>query len=260
MILQKDEFTDLILNDCIKDFRKKYLKEYETIDEFIKLFRASEQELVTIGKTRQDLYVLSSLTELNELFQSAVLLLERGVKDSAYIIIRSILELIFRIIEVIRNEKFIDTLSLKQQYDNKKMLNDIKSNKLFDMVPEEDVIKYITKCEQEINGAEEPKFTVKELANKNGFNKAYILYRLQCDYTHQTNFIIENKIKITENGFVVDWNFKLDDFKTSIAWLISITSIIFPVILNEYIKNNTLKDLFNNFMKHFEFNFKDLIY
>ena len=34
MILQKDEFTDLILNDCIKNFRKKYLKEYETIDEF----------------------------------------------------------------------------------------------------------------------------------------------------------------------------------------------------------------------------------
>lgn len=78
-------------------------------------------------KTRQDLYVLSSLTELNELFQSVVLLLERGLKDSAYIIIRSILELIFRIIEVIRNEKFIDTLSLKQQYDKyKKTPNIIK--------------------------------------------------------------------------------------------------------------------------------------
>ena len=259
MVLQKDEFIDLIVNDCVKDFRKKYSKEYESIAGFIKIFRMCEHELEKTRTSKQDLYLLSSLTQLNELFQSAVILLERGLKDSAYIILRSILELNFKIIEVARNEEFIDILSLKQQYENRKCLNDIKENKLFDIIPEKEVLDYIEKCNQGIKGEKEPKFTVRELAEKTGFNKAYVLYRLQCDYTHQTNFIIENKIKITENDFVIDGNFKLDDFKMSIAWLISITSIIFPIILDEYIKNKELKIKFKNFMKQFEINFIDLI-
>ena len=45
----------------------------------------------------------------------------------------------------------------------------------------------------------------------------------------------------------------------SIAWLISITSIIFPVIIDEYIGNQELKIYFNKFLKNFEVNFSDLI-
>ena len=259
MLLQKDEFIDLIVNDCVKDFRGKYLKEYTLINKFVKLFRMCEYEIKMNGSTTQDLYLLSAVTQLNELFQSSIILLERGLKDSAYIIIRSILELIFRIVEVIRNKDFINTMSLKQQYENKKILNDIKENNLFDMVSEKDVFNYIEKFNKEINGEKEPKFTLKELAKKNGFNKEYILYRLQCDYTHQTNFVIESKIKITESGFIIDGNFKLNDFKMSIAWLISITSIVFPVILDEYIKNKEIKNCFNKFLKQFEINFNDLL-
>lgn len=259
MVIQKDEFIDGIVNDCVKHFRKQYSKEYETIDELVKLFRMVEYELEKTGASRQDLYLLSALTQLNELFQSSVILLERGLKDSAYIIIRSILELIFKIIEVVRNESFIDDMSLKQEYENVKLLKDISKNKFFDMVPEEKLLKYIEKCEKNISGQKEPKFTVSKLAQKNGFNKEYILYRLQCDYTHQTNFVIESKIKVTDKGFIVNGNFKLDDFKMSIAWLISITSIIFSVIIDEYIGNQELKIYLNKFLKNFEMNFSDLM-
>ena len=256
---KNDEFIDLIVNDCMVDFRQQYNKEYETINEVISIFRLCEDRLEKMGLSQQNVYILASIMQLNKLYQSSIIILERGLKEPAYGIIRTILDLTFKIIEVIRNEEFIDLLSLHQQYETKKCLEDIKNNKLFDMVSEDEVIKLIEKCNEEIKGEKKPKIKAYDLAKKNGFDKAYILYRLQCDYTHQSNSVIESTIKVTENGYYIDGNFQIEDFKMSIALLISITVIIFPILNEEYIKEKDLNVKYNIFIKNFEENFNDLL-
>ncbi len=42
----KDEFIDLIVNDCIVDFRKQYKDEYFIIKEYISLLRLCEKEII----------------------------------------------------------------------------------------------------------------------------------------------------------------------------------------------------------------------
>ena len=42
---KNDEFIDLIVNDCMVDFRQQYNKEYETINEVINIFRLCEDKL-----------------------------------------------------------------------------------------------------------------------------------------------------------------------------------------------------------------------
>ena len=47
----------------------------------------------------------------------------------------------------------------------------------------------------------------------------------------------------------------MPDFKISIAWLTSITIIIFPIIIEEYIKSEKIQERFNKFLKQFELTF-----
>lgn len=256
---EHDEFIDIKVNNCIPGFRNEHNEEYDSIKGLIDIFRLCEDEIEKKGVTQQNLYVMASIMQLNKLYQSAVILLERGLKESAYVIIRTILDLTFRIIQVIKDDKYIDVFHIDQQYEIRKCLNEIKTNSFFDIVPKDKLEALMKKCNEEINGSENPKIKAYDLAVRNGFNKEYILYRLQCDYTHHSNSVIEGIIKVTEQGFFIDGNFQLDDFKESVAWLISITTIIFPTLLNEYIKNKTLKIKYNEFTKTFEKNFKDLL-
>lgn len=256
---QNDEFIDLTVNDCIVGFRQEYQNEYKIIEEFINIFRMCEEEMEKIGPNLQNTYLLAAIMQLNKLYQSTIILFERGLKDPANVIIRTIIELVFKSIAVIRDEEFIDKLSLYQQYENKKCLEDIKNNKLFDMVPEKELEILIKKCNKEINGAKKPDMNIYELAKQNKLSKEYILYRLQCDYTHHSNSVIEGIIKVKDNGYYIDGNFQLEDFKKSVAWVISITSSIFPILLNEYLKNRNLIGEYNKFLKKFEETFKDVL-
>lgn len=255
----KDEFINLIVNDCIVDFRKQYKDEYFIIKEFIRLLRLCEEEIIIRGVDLKDVYLLASIVQLNKLYQSAILLFERGLRESANIIIRTIIEVSFKNIEVMRNSEFINELWLEQQYQNKKCLESIKNKKLFDLIPENKINELLEKVSKEINGNLKPNIRIDKLAEKNKLDKEYILYRLQCNYTHHSNSIIEGIIKNTEEGFFVDGNFQLENFKESVAWLISITLIFLQIFIKEYTKNNKLEETYNKFIIDFENIFKDLL-
>jgi len=254
-----DEFIDLKLNDCIESLRKEYEKEYEIIEGFIKIFRLIEEFMEKKGNTQQNVFLLASMIQLNKLYQSAILLLERGLKEPAYVLIRTILDVIFKVIEVIRNKNYVTDLLIEQEYEMKNTLIDIKKNKLFDMISEDEVNKQIRACDKKINKRSKPNTKSYYIADKNGMKKEYILYRLQCEYTHFSTSVIGSIIKITENECLLDGNFQLENFKESVAWLISITATVFPIILNEYLKEDSLILEYKSFLEKFENNFKDLI-
>ncbi len=115
------------------------------------------------------------------------------------------------------------------------------------------------KVSKEINGNLKPNIRIDKLAKKNKLDKEYILYRLQCNYTHHSNSIIEGIIKSTEEGFFVDCNFQLENFKESVAWLISITLIFLQIFIKEYTKNSKLEETYNKFIIDLENTFKDLL-
>ena len=52
---------------------------------------------------------------------------------------------------------------------------------------------------------------------------------------------------------------QLKDFKKSIAWLLSITTISIGILLKDYIKNEDLTKEYNGIVERFEMHFKDLL-
>ena len=254
-----DEYLDLKINDCIIGFRDRYRKEYDVIKEFNAFFRLLQIELGKKGQEKQNVCIMASLNQSHKLYQSAVLLFERGLVESANVLIRTILDLIFKITECIRNEEFVDKLLIDEKYELIKTLQDIKRNSMFDMLPLEKIEKYIEECNKEIKNHPRPNLKASILATKNGLEKAYILYRFQCDYTHQSASTIGRIIKQTEDGLYIDGDLQLEDFRQSIAWLMSITDIIFPIIIKEYLKSEELQKKHEELVVNIESTFKDLV-
>ena len=255
----EDGYLDLKINQYISNFRKRYENEYICIKKFNNFLYKIQSEIGKRGVSQQNAFIMASLTEIQKIFCSAILLFERGLPESANILIRSILELSFKVIEVIRNEDFVEDLLLNDFFEGLAILNDIEKSEMFDMVPQQDIIKLKEKYNKEINGRGKPKTKVCYLVGKNNLQKEYILYRLQCEHSHQSTKVIGDIIKITDKGIHIDGDLRLEEFKTSIAWILSIITIVIEVILKEYLDNDILKKEFDTIQIYFEKNFKDLL-
>lgn len=256
----KEGYLDLKINKYIEGFRKKYKNEYNCVKKVNMFFQKIQTELTKKGFTQQNTFIMASLSQLQKSYESTILLFERGLRESGNTLIRTILDLSFKIIEVIRNEDFVEDLLLEEQYESLALLNDIETNKIFDMISEKQVKEYKKIAKTNINNRKRPKTRTIYLVNKNKLHREYILYRLQCDYVHQSTGIIGSIIKRTSKGnYYIDGDLQLKDFKSSIAWLLSITTISIKVILEEYIKSEELIKEFNEIVKEFEVYFKDLL-
>ncbi len=131
----EDGYLDLKLNQCISNFRNRYKDEYICIKEFNIFLYEVQCEIGKKGVSQQNAFIVASLTELQKIFCSCILLCERGLPESANILVRTILELSFKIIEVVRNKEFVEDLLLAESFEKLVIVNEIEKSRLFDLVP-----------------------------------------------------------------------------------------------------------------------------
>ena len=101
-------FLSTEINDCIPMFRSRFASEYELIDQINEFCYNLQNCFVGLEATREIVYYLTALTELHKLYQSTILLLERGLDSSANIVMRSATELSFKLLEAMKNPDQID--------------------------------------------------------------------------------------------------------------------------------------------------------
>ena len=256
----EDGYLDLKINNYIGGFRNRYKNEYNCLKEINMFFQKVQLELIKKGVNQQNTFIMASLAQLQKTYESCILLFERGLVESGQALIRTILELSFKIIEVAKNKDFVEDLLLERQYETMSLLNDVEKNRIFDMISEEKLKEYKEIVRKNIKNRKRPKTKTNYLVSKNKLEKEYILYRLQCDYVHQSISVIGKIVKNTKRGnYYIDGDLQLENFKISIAWLISITTIAFKTILEDYLNDKELIKYYNNIIKRFEKYFKDLI-
>lgn len=240
----KNGFLDLKLSENVAAFRQDHAEEYALVVK-VKSF-LEESCNCFIGKTvsKQDMFLSASILELNKLFQSSVLLFERGLPSSANIIVRSILELSFKIIELIKNENFLQEIIADTNLQTLKTLNDIKKNNLYNIVPSDLVEKLLENCQQKQSQQSNINIGASTLADRNGLKQEYVLYRTYCDYTHQSISVINESIDMTSEGVTLNGSLRLTNFSESLALLISITMISFPYIAQHSLVDEKMKNYF----------------
>lgn len=249
---KKDEFIDLKVYDYIKNFRKNNAIIYKLLYELIDILRECETQIEKLGTEKNNVYLLAMFMQLNKFFQSSILMFEHGLKDVGESLIRTCLELSIKIIELIKNQDFIEDYELESYFEMRNTTKIMLDKQIYDLVSKETLEKCLEFCNRKIGGKKRPNVKINNLIEKNGLYREYVLYRLHCNYTHQSidqmnNIISSNKFKVTING-----NFQLDKFNDSIAMLISVIMIVLPVLIEDYIKNEELKDIYNVFNKKIE--------
>lgn len=226
-----DGFFDLKINEQIPQFRNIYKKEYELIRAIKTLFDKVSHNFIGQTITENELYLSTAIVEINKLFQSAVVLFERGLLESGNIIIRSCLELSFKIIELTKNENFVHDMKKEVNSETRSTLNIINEKKLYNLVPKETVDELLSKL-----NLKEPKFKINaiQLAEKNDLLDAYIIYRLYCNESHQSMATLSEIQIFDAEGVRLNGNLRLEDFSKAIYMLISVVVIPFPTLIEKF--------------------------
>ena len=214
-------FLSTEINDCIPIFRKRFASEYELIDQINEFYYDLQNCFVGQEATLEIVYYLTALTELHKLYQSVVLLLERGLESSANIVMRSAIELSLKLLEAIRNPDQIEAFIAHDEETHLKISQEFQKNSGIEIeVP-------ISNGKVSSEHKKYKRLTTRELAERNECSLLYTIYRLLCDDTHQSPYVLGQHIEKTENGVLVDAGFQLEKFRQALALLISI--VINPI-------------------------------
>ena len=242
-------FLSTEINDCIPLFRKRFASEYELIDQINEFYYDLQNCFVGQGATLEIVYYLTALTELHKLYQSVILLLERGLDSSANIVMRSAIELSLKLLEAIKNPDQIDAFIAHDEETHLKISKEFQKNSG-------------TEFDASINNGtfspehkEYKHFTTRELAERNECSPLYTIYRLLCDDTHQSPYVLGQHVERTENGVLIDAGFQLENFRKSAALLISIVINPIPKLLCIIPVNDSLMEQYklieNSYMRIF---------
>lgn len=244
-----DGFIDLKINENLLGFRNVHQKEYAIIRETKTLLDSMQREFINQDASKSEMYLVTAIIELNKLFQSAVVLFERGLLESGNIIIRSCLELSFKIVEIIKNKNFVDDMIKELNHETITTLNIIKSNKLYDIVPKLEVKRMLSIYN---TAGAKPKISPFKLAKKNDLMREYILYRLYCNDSHQSIATLSEIQIFEDNGVRLNGNLRLDKFSESVYMLISIIMIPFPTLIDEVFTDDKVKEQYEKLKENFQ--------
>ena len=234
----KDGFLDLKINEDLLKFRNEHQNEYDIIKETKNLLESMQRKFIGQEVKKSEMYLATAILELNKLFQSAILLFERGLLESGNIIIRSCLELSFKIVELIKNKNFFKDMVKELNYETIQTFKTIKNNELYDIVPKSEVNRLLNTYD---SSEGKTKISPFKLAEKNNLMREYILYRLYCNDSHQSIATLSELQIFENNGVVLDGNLRLDNFSESVYMLISIIMIPFPTLTDEFFCDDKIK-------------------
>lgn len=146
----KDNFLDTNIKKFVKQVRKKYSLIFKAIFSFNNLSKDIEKHFVKENVKDVDIYVFTIFNKIHNIFQSAVLLTERGLCNDALILLRTMYESIFKMKYAIKEEKNLDIIINDELLKQKGILKKIKKYKLFEYMEEEDIVIKLKEIEEKI--------------------------------------------------------------------------------------------------------------
>lgn len=249
-------FLDFKINECLPKFREDHKEEYDVILDLIQLLESIEDKFVGKDVSQQSIFLFSAVIEINRLFQSATLLFERGLPTSAKIITRTILELSIKIVEMVKNDEYIQEILLDEIGEARSTVRAAERHNRIDLIPLEKIQEIEETYNLLNNGKSYKRKKIEDLAKKNGLEIEYLLYKSYCSSTHISASTLGSNFKHLSAGIVFDAGIQLDNFKNDLCSLIGIVLISIPCLTNEYFNDEELKNRYDGIGRRFENTFK----
>lgn len=232
----------------IKIVRNENKDIFDLIYAFNKLAYKVSDEFKDKPCNKKENYIFCAFVELHKFYQSSIILLERGLYESSQSLMRSILELSFKIIMVIESEDYISSMAYDLIVEDIKLLNHINRNKLYELVPEEKIDEILEDRQKRKEELREkgikPILNACDLCKKISCNKEYTYYKLLSNYTHTNLMSIYNLLIPLNEGVYINGGFKYDSFKEDTIRLIECFCLGMNRVII-YLNNNSLLNDYN---------------
>ena len=248
-----DGYLSDAFNKNIYNLRNQYKTEYEIADKIGELLYYVAETYCIKGTEQRNVYVTASIIQIYKYYQSSIILLERGLNEAAFSLVRSMIELSFKIIEVIRNKNSLYKIILKEQFEEKSILNYLKEKELYNLVDKETLNKKLEEIDKVIEGKKKPKkeTSIYTIGDNNELYDAYAVYKYNCDYVHLSTRTIMEKVEFNKDGIFINSNPEFKNFKENINFIITIPLFILPYIV-EYVNTEDVNKKFNRINKRIE--------
>lgn len=160
------------------------------------------------------------------------------------------------IVETVKNEEYIQEIMFDEIKKTRSTVNIAQEFNRLDLIPTEK-IQEIQETYDLLKKSNTKK-SVKDLAQKNGFEVEYLLYRTYCGDTHLSPSALAKNFNISYLGIDFNADIRLDDFEYDLRRLISIAIISLPSLINDYMGDDDLMKRYDlicgNYEKVFNFN------
>lgn len=233
-----DGFLDDKMQKNIKKIKNRYKDEFNLLYKFNRLMYKIMDNYNDIEANESDNYILTGFVEINKLYQSAIIMLEYGLKNSFESLMRNILELSIQMLYVFLDEKNVYELE-KNTYKNAlSKLKYIRENKLYNIIPEDLIdIAYIkiesgkVKLEEKDIKCAPP---IETMCNKVEMKEEYVYYRFLSNYVHQDFGIINEANIFTKDGVNINADVKHIEMKNCTFRIISSFQKVLEKIITTY--------------------------
>lgn len=216
----KDGFLDGRLNEMIENFRIKYKRYYEIIYQCNELAFKIRKKFNDYDATSSEMYVFTNFIQIHNSFQAYIILMERGMVDDSYIILRTMYEKLIKQQTIIKDEKEYANIVQEHYIKRRSMCKYILDNNLFDSIDNKALAETIKKCDERILKDEKgkkikPKSTEK-MAETNGMEREYFSFKFLSMNVHNDLQNISNMYKEDDGGIYIDGGFRFEDVKIQI--------------------------------------------
>ncbi len=120
------------------------------------------------NKDKRELLVSCLFPRVMELFQATYLLLAQGMLPSSNVMLRSLIETMFVLVAIAKNDDALDSYILNDERERlitaNKIINDTTSS--FSDIPLEEVVRVKSEIEKRLDGKKLPKLTTEYFAKK----------------------------------------------------------------------------------------------
>lgn len=226
VILENAKLDEKLNIDYVPKFRNAHKELYDVIFNLNLLCINIRQEIpktFAFSKNKLDeIYIYITFIQMHDSFQSYITLMERGMLDDSYCILRTMFDKLINQQFINKNKSLYDKVLLKEYYlERKNFLKYIADNKkVLKLSNEYNIAKEIEECEQkivEITGkGNAKKMGMSERAKKCKMQREYYLYKKYSSYIHNDLSALADVISVSDNILYVRDVFSYDNIVTQV--------------------------------------------
>lgn len=204
MAVDKEGFLSEDIFEYVTKNRTKYKETFSLVTDLNKYSQSLMFKINAHENAYQELILSALYIRALQLFQSIIILAERGIDSATRILIRGLMEVMFTLVACSKNKEVARRYILNDKFDSIKSIRRIKQYKGKSLLPNiKRMLNQEKKLEEEIKNEKIIPISIEEMSKIAGLHSHYLtVYDALSRTAHVKIKDIEQNLNLSENKFV----------------------------------------------------------